>query len=132
MKKLLIILLPALLLLNVGVVQAAGLVPCGGSGEAACTFCDFFVLLNNVVKFLMIDLVPVVAVLMLVIGGVMFFFAGAKADILMRAKVTITSVVVGLIIIFAAWIIVNTILTKTGIIATPSILEWYKIGCPAP
>ncbi len=78
----------------------------------------------------MFNLVPVIAVLMLVFGGVMFLFAGAKPEMLMKAKGIITSTVVGLVIVFGAWVIVNTILTKTGIIDTPSILEWYNIDCP--
>ena len=109
--------------------QAAGLVPCGGQGQAACTFCDFFVLINNIIKFVTVRIVPVVAVLMLVIGGIMFFFGGAKPDMLTRAKGVITSVVIGLVIIFCAWVIVNTIITKIGIVKAPSILQWYDIGC---
>ena len=129
MKKSLIIILP-FLLLSFSAVQAAGLVPCGGHGEPSCTFCHFFELINNIVRFVMFNLVPVIAVLMLVFGGVMFLFAGAKPEMLMKAKGIITSTVVGLVIVFGAWVIVNTILTKTGIIDTPSILEWYNIDCP--
>ena len=77
----------------------------------------------------MFNLVPVIAVLMLIIGGVMFFFAGASPNILGRAKGIITSVIIGLVLIFAAWVIVNTILTKSGIVESPSLLNWYKIEC---
>jgi len=129
MKKNLIIVLP-LLLLTIGSAQAAGLVPCGGHGEPDCTFCHLFVMINNIVQFIIFRLVPVVAVLMLVIGGTIFFFAGAKPDLLMHAKGIITSTIIGLVIVFSAWVIVNTILTKLGIIDTPSILEWYNINCP--
>ena len=109
--------------------QAAGLVPCGGQGEAACTFCDFFVMINRIVQFVMTRIVPVIAVLMLVIGGVFFFFAGASPNALNTAKGIITSVVIGLVIIFCAWVIVNTVITKIGIVESPSILQWYNIGC---
>jgi type IV secretory pathway VirB2 component (pilin) len=129
MKKILILAL-LFLILNTGTAQAAGLVPCGGHGEAPCTFCHFFVLINNIIDFVMIKLVPTIAVLMLIIGGVMFFFAGAKPDVLNQAKGIITSVVIGIIIILSAWVIVNTVLTKVGIIDTPSILEWNKVSCP--
>jgi len=110
--------------------QAAGLVPCGNTPDDPCTFCDFFVMINNIIQFVMTRIVPVVAVLMLVIGGVMFFFGGAKPDMLIQAKGIITSVVIGLVIIFCAWVIVNTVLTKTGIVKSPSLLNWYKIECP--
>lgn len=66
---------------------------------------------------------------MLVVGGVLFLFAGAKPDTLRQAQGIITSVVIGLLIIFAAWVIVNTVLVKSGIVASPSLLQWYQIQC---
>ena len=120
----------------------AGLVPCGlaeddpnqeGDQTVDCTFCHFFVMINGIVRFIMFTLTPVVAVLMLVIGGGMFFFAGAKSSLLLRAKGVIWSVVIGLLIIFSAWIIVNTVLTKTGIVDPVEgrgLLNWHQIECP--
>jgi hypothetical protein len=127
MKKSLIFILP-FLLLSFGTVQAAGLVPCGGYGEPSCTFCHFFVMINNIITEIFKWVAPIAA-LMLVAGGVMLLFAGAKPDMLIKAKGAITATVIGVVIIFGAWIIVNTILTKIGIIDTPSILEWYNIDC---
>jgi len=105
------------------------LVQCGITADDPCTFCDFFVMINRIVQFVMTRIVPVIAVLMLVIGGVMFFFAGANPNALQTAKGIITSVVIGLVIIFCAWVIVNTVITKIGIVESPSILQWYNIEC---
>ena len=105
------------------------LVQCGGYEQEACDFCDFFEMINRIIKFVMFNLVPPIAILMLIVGGVMFFFGGAKPDMLIRAKGVITSVLIGLIIIFCAWVIVNTILTQIGIVQAPSLLQWYDIGC---
>ena len=110
-------------------VRAAGLVPCGGSGEDPCTLCHLFVLRNNIIKFVMFKLVPGLAVLMLIVGGIMFFFAGAKPETLKQARGVITSVVIGLLLVFCAWIIVNTIFVKAGIVKTPSLSNWWKISC---
>jgi len=117
------------LFLAFGQVQADGLVPCGGPGEDPCQFCHFFVMINDIIRFVILTLVPAVAVLMLVVGGIMFFTAGAKPETLIRAKGTITSVVIGLVIIFCAWIIVNTVLNQIGIIESPSLLRWWEIEC---
>ena len=67
-------------------IQAnAALVPCGLSGDdpetsiyenCPCTLCHFFILFKNIIDFVLIRIVPAVAVLMLVIGGIMFFGAG--------------------------------------------------------
>ena len=109
--------------------QAAGLVPCGGEGEDPCQLCHVFVMANNILGQLFTWVVPTIAVLMLVIGGVMFLFAGARPNMMAQAKGIITSVVVGLLIIFSAWVIVNTVLKTSGIVESPSIIEWYKISC---
>ncbi|MBI2042483.1 MAG: hypothetical protein HYT21_01950 [Candidatus Nealsonbacteria bacterium] len=125
---LLIVILP-LLFVNFSPAQAAGLVPCGGSGEPACNVCHFFQLINNLIYGFLFRIVPVIAALMFVVGGVMLLFAGAKPDLLNKAKSVITATVIGLLLIFGAWLIVNTILQKLGIIAMPSILQWYNVGC---
>jgi hypothetical protein len=108
--------------------KAAGLVPCGGEGDP-CTFCDLFILFNNIIKFLMFDIVPPVAVLMLVVGGIMYFFGGSNPELLSQAKGIIKSVAIGLAIIFCSWIIINTILAETGIVESESLLNWYNIEC---
>jgi len=138
MKKILLISFLFLLIFSPALTQA-GIVPCGlteddpkqeGDQTIPCSFCHFFVLINNIIKFVMFTLVPSIAVLMLIVGGVMFFFAGAKPDMLIRAKGVITSVLIGLVIIFCAWVAVNTIITKIGIVESPALLQWHNIDCP--
>ena len=105
-----------------------GLVPCGTPG-CPCTFCHFFLMFNNIIEFVMFKLVPPIAVLMLLVGGIMYFFAGASPQALSQAKSIITSVAIGLAIIFCAWIIINTVLVQSGIVKAESILKWYEISC---
>src|SRR3989338_10063032 len=118
-KKILIITLVLSYLIPLQ-TQAAGLVPCGGEGEEPCQLCHIFIMANNVLGQLFTWVVPTIAVLMLVIGGVMLLFAGARPNMLAQAKGVITSVVIGLLIIFAAWVIVNTILNTSRIVDSPS------------
>ena len=118
--------------------QRGGLVPCGKSCDDPntdwnecdpCTFCHLFLMFNIIIKFVMSKLVPILAVLMLIIGGIMYFFAGASPQALSQAKSIITSVAIGLAIIFCAWIIINTVLVQSGIVKAESILKWYEISC---
>jgi len=119
--------------------QRGGLVPCGRSCDNPetedwnecdpCTFCHLFLMFNIIIKFVMSKLVPILAVLMLIIGGIMYFFAGASPQALSQAKSIITSVAIGLAIIFCAWIIINTVLVQSGIVKAESILKWYEISC---
>jgi len=119
-----------------------GLVPCGKSeplaeGESEevklpCQFCHFFVMFKSILDFVL-KLVIIIAVLMLTVGGFMFFFAGGNPAALDRAKGILTSTAIGLVIIFAAWLIVNSILTFPGFI-NPQLswdpTKWFQVECP--
>jgi len=113
-----------------------GEVLCKKEGKP-CEFCDFFVLFKNIIDFLLmprpelnqgIPLVPLIAILMIVIGGVMFMLAHVEpignpawipqAQSLMRA------VVFGLILIYGAWLIVGLFLQLIGLAESP--YNWYE------
>jgi len=114
--------------------QADGLVPCGGPDEPACKLCDFFVLIDNIIDFVLIQLVPPLAVLMLVIGGIMFVgatleFLPGGPTLLSQAKKLMTSVVIGLIIIYGGWIIIGLFLNTIGLAGwTEGIFQNWNQG----
>ena len=137
MKKILLIALVGLIILLPSLVQA-GLVPCGlaeddldqeGDQTVPCTICHLFLMLSNIIKFVMFKIVPPLAALMLIVGGIMFFFAGTNPEMFNQAKSIIISVAIGLGIVFGAWVIVNTILVESGIVEGGALLEWWKISC---
>lgn len=134
MKKtlILILLIVPVLLVNAAPVQAAGLIPCGGPNEPFCNLCYFFDLINNLIKFFLFTIALPVTILMFVLGGVLFLFAGAKPELMNKAKAIITAAVIGLVLMFGAWIMVNTVLQGLGIIAIPEVLKWYDITCWMP
>jgi hypothetical protein len=103
-----------------GQVQAAGLVPCGGAGEPPCKLCHFFAMVNGIIQFVVMRIVPVAAVLMLAIGGIMFFFAGGSMGTLEKAKAIMSSAIVGMILIFVAFLLVGTVLKMIG------LADWTK------
>jgi len=129
-----------------------GLVPCGKEvdidgtpTDMPCQFCHFFVMIDGILDFIITTIVPIIAVLMILIAGIMFIFAylggievlpgGGKGGpkLLSQAKKTLNSVVTGLIIIFAAWIIVNTFFLVIGVAETDfgtGIKNWFQINCP--
>lgn len=127
----------------------AGLVPCGlsqddpdqaGDQTVPCQFCHLFVLFNNVMKFLLIRIVPILAVLMIAIGGFMYIFAyisgdtgsgGGQPPLISQAKKLFASVAIGLLIIYSAWFFVNLFFQILG------VADWigftkggWKIDCP--
>jgi len=106
------------------------LVPCGGTGQPACEFCHIFVLINNVINFILTCLAPIVGGLMLVIGGLYLLAAGPSPEKVSQAKSIITSIVIGLIIIFVAWVFLNTFLDAIGVAEWTGLKTWWKIECP--
>jgi hypothetical protein len=119
-----------------------GLVPCGRICDdpdtpenecCPCTLCHLFVLLDKIVDFLLLEVVPPLAVLMLVIGGGMFLASTGNPELLTRGKKILTATVFALLIIYCSWIIINTILTFLGVAnwVWPSG-GWFQINCPLP
>jgi hypothetical protein len=153
MKKIISIICLSFFIFSLSPIQTNAafppLVPCGhrdADSEAAgfqdpypesevneacpCTLCHFFILFKNIIDFVLFRIVPPVAVLMLVIGGVMFFAAGTNPSNLERARQLITNVVMGLVIIFIAWIIINTFLMFIGVQEWTGLQTWWNIDCP--
>lgn len=120
----------------------SGLVPCGksqaGPGEsqevkAPCQFCHFFVMFKGILDFAL-KLVITIAVLMFVYGGFLYLVSGNNPSQLQTAMKVLTSTVIGLIIIFAAWIIISTIFVFLGLSTFGLDLtgpdKWFTISCP--
>jgi len=149
------ILLPSVSLAVAGIYQAKdgtsicyeGLVPCGlgkpywkGTvvggrcqgdkvvGGVSCQFCHFFVMINGIVNFILINVVPYLAVLMLVAGGIMFYFGGGKPDLLNRGKKLITGVIIGLFLIYGSYMIVGVFLSVLGASEWSGLTNWAAQG----
>ncbi len=125
-------------------VHYEGLVPCGKSeartdlGESElvtmpCQFCHIFVMIDGIVDFFLFKLIPPIAVLMLIIGGIMFIFGGGSPTMVSRGKAILTSVVIGLVIIFAAWLIINVLFTALNLsdfgLGLTGPDKWSQIEC---
>ena len=103
-------------------VMAQGLVPCGGEDDP-CGTEDIVKLVENVVEFL-ITILSALAVIVMVYAGFRMVTAGGNENEWQAAKGMFTNVVIGIIIVLAAWLIVDTILellTGTGFSGWPLI-----------
>ncbi|MBU3942900.1 hypothetical protein KKA24_02865 [Patescibacteria group bacterium] len=153
-KTILTILLLFILLAPVSVL--AGVVPCGlvkddpelnGDQTVPCTLCHLFVLGDNIVTFLLKDVVPALAAFIVVIGGVMIMlsYSGGMVDagggkkggpaLLGQAKKLLISLAIGLVIIYGAWIFVSLFLdTIIGVKDWAGLKNggWSTINCPTP
>ena len=110
-------------------IQAAPLVPCGGEGQNPCELCHIFILFDNIVKFVLQDLVPPIAALMLVIAGGMYFMAAGDPPKSGKAKSVLTSVIMGLLIIYGAYLLVSLFFTAIGVAAWTGLENWFIYPC---
>lgn len=145
-KKFFIILLLLVLLVpgKIFAICEGPIVPCGGCAEfdpedkticktrqPDCAFCHIFVLINNILMFVLTCMVPIVGAAMLVWGGFTFLGAGQSPTKVEQAKGIITAVVIGIVIIFASWIFLNSFLASINVAEWTGLEEgWWKIQCP--
>ena len=126
-KKLLISII--FLSLSPGVLLAA-LVPCGpGTAKENCEICDIFTLFNNIIEFVLQKIVPIIATLILVFSGLMFLDASGSPEKAQKVKSLITSVVLGLVIIYGAYLIISLFFTMVGIAQWTGLETWFEYPC---
>lgn len=93
-----------------------------------CQLCHFFIMINNTVNYVILKIVPILAVFMLVLAGVMYYFGGVRPELLTRAKTLIKGVAIGLALIYGAYMIVNVFLIVLGASETNAIKDVFHDG----
>ncbi len=131
MKKILSLILSSVLLV-VGFspfAANAGLVRCTVSGpdSVLCDFCSLLATIQATLNFIL-GLAFLGAVILIAVNGINMYFTGGDPGKVKTSFEKILKVVVGLIIMIAAWAIINTImvfLVKPG--SPPTF--WNNISC---
>jgi len=110
-----------------------GLVPCG-TDTCPCTLCDTFVLIQKILHFITFTLVPPIGIVLLIVAGVMYVLSTGNPSVVQRAGSLLKAVLIGLIIVYASWLLVNTIMLY---FVNPKAITgggfpkfWYTINCP--
>lgn len=81
-----------------------GILPCTDN----CGFNDMIKLVQNIITFVLYIAVPI-AVGMFTYAGVLYLTASGKTGQIEKAHTIFLNVLIGFIIVFSAWLIVNTI-----------------------
>ena len=133
MKKFLpIILIVLIVFLSLPLLVSAqqGLVPCGGITQPACGVCHLFRLLNNIINWVLFVIVPIIAPIFIVIGGIYLLIARGNPEMFSKGKSILTAVVIGLIIVYTAYVALSTILTSLGVFEWTGLQTWWQSPCP--
>ncbi len=111
---LLLSLTPNLVLASSNCNPFNGLVPPPTGDGNTYTIADFFSLIAAIINFIIFCLVPPIAVLMLIIGGLVFLFAGGSPQIASLGKRILITTIIGLAIVYGSWIIIDIIVKALG------------------
>jgi Type IV secretion system pilin len=98
-----------------------------GSNESICTFQDLLDLGYRVLHFTIFTLAPTIVVFACVYGAFRVMTSAGNPAVLKNGKDVIGSALIGLIIVWSAWIIVNTFFYLFGI-TLPCNATWHTIS----
>ena len=91
-------------------IAKAAIVECGPGYPEECGKEQFIGLLHNLMKFA-IEIAIVIVGFAVVYGGVMIMISAGSEERASKGKKAMTASVTGIVIIFTAWLIVNTLIT---------------------
>lgn len=90
-----------------------GLVKCGKAEQRMCTLCDLISGLNTIIVYLR-NIVLVVALTSIVVAGIMYIVSFGEQKLIGNAKTIIKNALIGVIVMLAAWLIVNSTIRILG------------------
>ena len=88
---------------------SAGLVTCDGSIASPCDFCAFMTMVNELIKWLF-TILTLLAVMMMMYAGFKLVVSQGNSSAWGEAKGMLTNIIVGFVIVLAAWLIVDTLM----------------------
>jgi len=120
----------SLFLIFARISWAAGLVPCTGSEGTAtpCTVCYFLTMISGIAFFLVRSVMPPLAGLLFLIGGIMMVAAAGSQERYKKGRQLILNTAIGAVIVLVSWLLVNSIITVIGQKVPGFIGTWWKPG----
>ncbi len=111
-------------------LQCSGAKKYYGSTESVCTFQDLLDLGYRVLQFAILVFTPAVVILTCIYGSVLIMTYGYNPKNLEAGKSAIWNAVIGLVITWSAWAIVNTFFYIFNI-KLPCGAVWYAVSSAA-
>lgn len=107
----------------------AAIVPCGGNGQDACTWCQLMVLFKNIIDFMLYLIFPLAAV-MIVYGGFLIMTAAGSPAKIGKGREVITAAIVGLLIALFSYFIIDTIIKIIAVgWSNAGLGPWNQLNC---
>ncbi len=132
-KKIFLVLFVFLLMAPAAQAQIKIVPDCATTGD--CKTCDFLALAINLTEIIGIA-AGTTAVVMLIIGGLMWILGGANENMIDKGKKLVVGTFTGLLITFFAWTLVNFLIFALagGSLGSVRIFsqEWWNPDCSTP
>lgn len=96
-----------------GTTEPGGIIKCGRGGQNMCTLCDMIKGFYDIIDYIM-KIAIGVALVAIAIGGILYTVSAGDSGAAEKAKTTIKNALIGFIIVFSAWLIVNTTIRAIG------------------
>ena len=135
MKKVLIIFSILISLFAANIVYAGfvtePIVPCGRETQPDCTLCHLWHLASNIINFISFNLAIPLATILFIAAGVIFLTSGGNQEKVALARSIFTNTVIGLVIIFTSWLLVDTLIKSIASDLEGIIGAWNEFpSCP--
>ena len=99
--------------------------------EEGCNLCHFFEILSNIFELILTCFLPIIGGAMFVLGGMYIVLSGISPSQLNQGKTVLKATLIGIVIILAAWVGLNTIFTKIGMADWTGLGTWWEFDCVA-
>jgi hypothetical protein len=134
-KKIISVLILSAILILPSFASAA-IVNCGGTNQdgtaqKACTYCDLLDMGQNILDFIVKYVLFTGGVIFIMWGGFDMIMSGGDSKKYLAGVTRIKATLIGILIAFAAWFIVNAVLNILAVDETgqPMNIVWDKIDC---
>jgi len=114
-----------------GTTAAGGIVSCGRGGQPMCTLCDLIRGLNIIIQYLLRIAIGL-ALTIFMVAGVIYIVSIGNSGTIEQAKNAMKDALIGLIIILAAWLMINTALRVIGAndnLGITGVTAWGTFEC---
>lgn len=95
---------------------------CGYDGGRMCNFTDLMSMINRIINYIFVLVLPIAAIIF-AYAGYLYIVSAGDPQKRTAAKNAMTKLVIGIVIIMMAWILVKTILVALGVKAGFSFLD---------
>ena len=85
---------------------------CTSGIACPCGIGDFFTLLGNIYNFIVLWVVTPLAIIALIVGGIFMMVSAGNPTLMGRGKQILWTAIIGLVLVFCSWLIINFILCE--------------------